>query len=348
MNPEPATPARPVIDIHTHLAGLGHGGSGCFIDERKFHTLLYKLMRWKLGIYHAHKEGRLDQAYLERLDTDVGQAAERRALDAAVVFAHDRVYLENGEPAQRGQELYVPNEYAFGVCERAARRGRFLPAASVHPYRKDALDETARWLERGAAALKWLPNSQGMDPRDPRCVPIFDLLAKSGVPLIAHTGGEHTVSVIRPDLGDPEVLRPALERGVTVVMAHCGTASGIFDGNWIDTFCRLAREYPHCYGDTSAFTTPGRTRWLARFLKEEGVLEKLVHGSDYPVPPNAWWSVRRLGIPKVEALNAIWSFLERDVAIKKAWGYPDEVFTRAASVLGTRALERWGVTARQR
>jgi hypothetical protein len=35
----------PVIDVHTHLAGLGHGGSGCFIAERKFHSLLYKVMR---------------------------------------------------------------------------------------------------------------------------------------------------------------------------------------------------------------------------------------------------------------------------------------------------------------
>src|ERR1043165_7826685 len=153
------------------------------------------------------------------------------------------------------------------LCVRGVRARRFarlvLPAASVHPYRKDALEETHRWIERGAVALKWLPNSQDMDPRDPRCQKIFDLLAARRVPLIAHTGGEHTVSVIRPDLGDPATLRPALERGVTVIMAHCGTQSGFFDQNWMPTFCELARHYPNCFGDTSAFNTPGRVRWMA-------------------------------------------------------------------------------------
>lgn len=337
-------PALPVLDIHTHLAGLGHGGTGCFIAERKFHSLLYKLMRWKLDIYDAHKHERLDQAYLERLDKDLAEAAERKLLHGAVVFAHERVYAEDGSPAATGQELYVPNEYAFAVCERTELRGRMLPACSIHPYRKDAADELERWIERGAVALKWLPNSQAMDPRDKRCVPLYDLLVKHGLPLISHTGGEHTVSVIRPELGDPAMLRPALDRGVTVVMAHCGTRSGIFDGNWTREFIQLAREYPNCYGDTSAFTTPGRSRWLRYFLREEGVLPKLIHGSDYPVPPNALWSLRKLGFSQARAINTIWSFLARDVAIKRAWGYPDPVFTNAAKVLGRKALERWQVS----
>jgi predicted TIM-barrel fold metal-dependent hydrolase len=213
----------------------------------------------------------------------------------------------------------------------------------VHPYRKDALEETHRWIERGAVALKWLPNSQDMDPRDPRCQKIFDLLAARRVPLIAHTGGEHTVSVIRPDLGDPATLRPALERGVTVIMAHCGTQSGFFDQNWMPTFCELARHYPNCFGDTSAFNTPGRVRWMARFLREEGVVEKLVHGSDYPVPPTAWFSLFALGWDKVRELETIWSFLARDVEIKRARGFPDAVFTNTARVLGTGSLERWNV-----
>jgi uncharacterized protein len=337
--------ALPVIDIHTHLAGLGHGGTNCFIDEKKFHSVLYKLMRWKLGVYDAHKENRLDQAYLERLERDVTTAAQNGALSAAVIFAHERIYSENGEVQARGQELYVPNEYAFACAERPEIRGRFMPAASVHPYRRDSLEETAKWIERGAVALKWLPNSQGMDPRDKRCIPIFDLLVKKNIPLIAHTGGEHTVTVIRPELGDPEILRPALERGVRVIMAHCGTKSGIFDEDWMPKFCELARKYPNCYGDTSAMTTPGRTRWMPKLLREEGVVEKLVHGSDYPVPPGPWWSLLAIGWGRMSELARVWSFLERDVKLKRARGFPDYVFENTARVLGPKSLERWGVTA---
>jgi len=328
-----------IIDIHTHLAGLSHGGTDCFISPEKFDSLLYKLMRSKLGIYNAHRENRLDAAYLERLDKDIAAATSSGTLDAAVIFAHDRIHLENGELHPK-QELYVPNEYAFACAERAGTRGRFLPAMSVHPYRKDALEETEKWIERGAVAMKWLPNSQGMDPGDARCFKLYDLLASKKIPLIAHTGGEHTVSIIRPELGDPEKLRPALDRGVTVVMAHCGTKSGLFDGDWLPAFCNLARINSNCWGDTSAFCTPGRVRWMGRILKEEGVVEKLIHGSDYPVPPSAWSSFFSIGFKAME-LSRIWSYLERDVKIKRARGFTDSVFTNAERVLEPEGMKRW-------
>jgi hypothetical protein len=82
---------------------------------------------------------------------------------------------------------------------------------------------------------------------------------------------------------------------------------------------------------------------MSRFLREEGVVEKLVHGSDYPVPPGAWWSLFALGWSRTRALSKIWSYLERDVCIKRARGFPDCVFTNTARVLGDAALARWGV-----
>lgn len=333
----------PVIDVHTHLAGLGHGGTGCFIAPKKFRSPLYKVMRAKLGIFGAHRDGRLDQAYLERLDRDVAVAAENEVLDAAAVFAHERIYTDGGEVHPSRQELHVPNEYAFSCSEREEMRGRLMPAMSIHPYRRDAVDETLRWIERGAVAMKWLPNSQNMNPADPRCTRIYDILAEKRVPLIAHTGGEHTVSIFRPELGDPELLRPALDRGVNVIVAHCGTKSGLFDTNWLPQFCNLARKYPNCWGDTSAFCTPGRTRWIPRILREEGVVEKLIHGSDYPVPPAAWTALFSLGWSRTRELQRVWSFLERDIRIKRELGMPDAVFTNAARVLAPGSLERWGV-----
>lgn len=335
----------PVIDIHTHLAGIGQGGTGCFIDPAKFESLFYKLMRKNLGIYNAHRENRLDEAYFERIQKDILSAAGNGALDAIVAFPHERIYGDDGAPLAKGQELYVPNDYVFSCAERASSKGRILPAMSIHPYRADMLDESARFIERGAVAMKWLPNSQCMDPRDKRCMPLFDLLATKKIPLITHTGGEHTVTILRPDLGDPATLIPALDRGVTVVMAHCGTQSGLFDSQWLPKFCELARKYPNCWGDTSAFTTPGRSRYMTRLAREEGVSEKLIHGSDYPVPPSAWWSLFSLGWSKTRELNSIWSFLERDVRIKRARGFSDTVFTNAARVLAPGSLERWGVKA---
>ena len=82
------------------------------------------------------------------------------------------------------------------------------------------------------------------------------------------------------------------------------------------------------------------------FLREEGVVEKLVHGSDYPVPPTAWFSLSALGWSKVRELERIWSFLARDVEIKRARGFPDVVFTNPARVLAAGSLERWKIKPR--
>ena len=68
--------ALPVIDVHTHLAGVGHGGTNCFITPRRFNSWLFRLMCWQLGISGADRETRLDQAYLERMDQEVNTAAD--------------------------------------------------------------------------------------------------------------------------------------------------------------------------------------------------------------------------------------------------------------------------------
>lgn len=88
----------------------------------------------------------------------------------------------------------------------------------------------------------------------------------------------------------------------------------------------------------------GRARWIKTFLREEGVAAKLVHGSDFPVPPMPWCAAGRLGLAKVRALGRIWSFLERDVLAKRALGFPDVVFTNGARLIGAERLARWGVT----
>lgn len=340
----------PIIDVHVHLAGVGHGGTGCWISPRKWNSLVYRMLRRSLGLANLPPDVNVDLAYLECLEGDLGAAAEHGALDAVIVFPHERIYRDDGSLAAV-QEMYIPNDYALACGRRSreqgeqlGRRWRLLPAMSVHPYRADALEETARCIAQGAVGMKWLPSSQNIDPRDARCRGIFDLLARHGLPLVAHTGSEHTVCVTRRDLGDPDVLLPALEAGVTVIMAHCATASLPWEKDFSGRFAQLARQYPNCYGDISALASPGRMHYLPRLL-DAGLADRLVHGSDFPVPPVAWLALTRLGWRQTRDLARIPSRLERDVTIKKALGVPDAVFTRASSLLPAEALRRWGLTA---
>ena len=50
----------------------------------------------------------------------------------------------------------------------------------------------------------------------------WERMAESKLPLLAHTGGEHTLPVVRPEFADPRILTLPLECRVTVIAAHCG------------------------------------------------------------------------------------------------------------------------------
>ena len=159
-------------------------------------------------------------------------------------------------------------------------------------------------------------------------------MAAHGLPLIAHTGPENVVDVVRRDLADPRILRAPLEAGVTVIAAHCGIGDRIIAPDYFPAFRRMLAEYPNLYGDTAAFNLTNRCHRL-RQCRRPGVVERLVHGSDLPVPVMAhaglaaglfgvatWWRLRRIRNP-----------LERDYQLKRAMGFPAEVFTRATRLL---------------
>ena len=69
------------------------------------------------------------------------------------------------------------------------------------------------------------------------------------------------------------------------------------------------------------------------------LVARTLHGSDFPVPCNAFYYVRTLGHRRVLSLERERNPLQRDVALKRALGYPDDVLTRACGVLPN--LERW-------
>ena len=98
----------------------------------------------------------------------------------------------------------------------------FLPTISVHPYRSDALEELERGAARGATMVKWLPNSMGIDPSDPLCDAYYDKMRELGLILLSHGGEEKAVDAAEDQrLGNPLLLRRALDRGVRVIVAHC-------------------------------------------------------------------------------------------------------------------------------
>jgi uncharacterized protein len=164
-------------------------------------------------------------------------------------------------------------------------------------------------------------------------------MAEAKLPLLAHTGGEHTVPVVRKEFANPRILELPLKCGVTVIAAHCATKSGLFDPEYFFDFARMTREYPNLYGDTSAFNVPMRGRHIPKCL-EEPLVERMVHGSDVPVPVHGHFAWLRgfLGWKAFRQWEKLPNVLERDYQFKVAMGFPPESFTRIYDLL--RPVER--------
>jgi hypothetical protein len=159
-------------------------------------------------------------------------------------------------------------------------------------------------------------------------------MAAAGLPLLTHTGGEHTVPENAPRLADPRTMELPLQCGVTVIAAHAATKSGLFDRDYLEALGAMMQRYPRLYADNSAFNTPFRSHAFRPALLPP-LRERLVHGSDFPVFVYGRWARMRRLIS--DETFRRWekhpNLLERDYQLKRAIGFPDAVFTRAAGLL---------------
>jgi predicted TIM-barrel fold metal-dependent hydrolase len=293
------------------------------MSDRLLNSLPFRFMRWRFKIDGTDEES---ERHLESL---LAQTIEQtRELDAAVVLAFDAVHDRDGRLDEANTHLYVTNDY---VIELARRHPKMLFGASVHPYRKDAVQEIERCVAAGAVLLKWLPIVQNFNPADERCFAVYEALAHYKLPLLSHTGGEKTLPRLDESVADPMLLVPALQRGVTVIAAHCGTKSWWREPDYLPQFVRLAREYEHLYGDTAALNVPSRSYAWDTLLEHEDLRNKLVHGSDWPIislPP-----LKRLGAMRAVTMMREKNWMRRDVRIKRELNLGEDYWHRAAKFL---------------
>jgi hypothetical protein len=313
--------------MHVHVVGNGTGGTGCWLRVKGWHRPLAALMLQQIGLPRGAMRGDFDRLYAERLT----QLVRTSSLSAIVILAHDEVYNEQGALMEGVGSFYVPNEY---VLKLAREHAEFLPAVSIHPARPDALEELDRCLQGGAVMMKCLPNCHNIDCNDRRYLKFWERMAAAGLPLLAHTGGEHTVPVVRKDLADPRTLELPLQCGVQVVAAHCATKSGLFDPEYFHVFADMTRRYPNLYGDTSAFNVPIRGRHVPECLREP-LVGRMLHGSDYPVPVHGHfaWAKGYVDWQTFRRWEQHPNTLERDYQLKRAMGFPSESFTRIWQIL---------------
>jgi predicted TIM-barrel fold metal-dependent hydrolase len=287
--------SRRLVDYHTHMVGLGVGGTGNLVNPA-MRTWTYPLKHLKFLVYASGSGitdfADADRQFVRRLADQVrhieGHGRYR-------LLAFDQHYRPDGTVDPAKTEFYTSNEYVFGLA--AEFPDLFIPTMSVHPYRRDAIPELEKWAGRGGTVLKWLPNAMGIDPSDPRCDPFYQRLRELGVVLLSHAGEEKAVEAEEDQrLGNPLLLRRPLDHGVRVIAAHCaglGTNPDLDHSDRprvpnFDLFLRLMEDKKYeglLFGDISAMTQRNRLGApLSTILAREDLQARLVNGSDYPLP----------------------------------------------------------------
>ncbi|MBF0285473.1 MAG: amidohydrolase family protein [Magnetococcales bacterium] len=286
-----------VWDVHVHLVGVGDDPeSGIWLHPRHFsplHPVAYlSRAAFMRGAKVDPKD--VDRSFVRRL---LALTEDFPPGYRVMLLAFDGCYDARGALDLDKTPFLIPNRYAAALARRHPERLAWI--ASIHPHRGDAVEALEAAAEEGAMAVKWLPQAMGIDPAEPRCDPFYDALARLQLPLLCHTGVERAVhgGVGEQEWANPLRLRRALDRGVTVIAAHCaslGRAVDIDQGPdgpsvpaW-RLFFRLLDEpqYHHqLFGDLSATLLANReSRFQHELLRRREWASRLLQGSDYPLP----------------------------------------------------------------
>ncbi len=287
-------------DSHFHLLGngLNKGADGESTDV----WLSPKMQSWLSPVQRIQYAFYLDAACLlepEFADREfvLNLAKMTQQLPPGVRFmllAFDYMHSENGEPVQSESTFYIPNQYAARV---ASSSESYEWIASIHPYRKDALDQLEWCKENGARAIKWLPPAMNIDPASARCDGFYQKLIELDLPLLTHAGDEKAVhSEQLQKLANPLLLRRPLDQGVKVIVAHCASLGSNKD---LDTpsdgqrsnfelFSRLMNDpnyQQNCLADISAINLINRdVNEVKQIVENTDWHNRLLYASDFPLP----------------------------------------------------------------
>ncbi len=324
------TPKQATIDIHIHLAGTGCCHSGIWMSPKLRRRYTIKLMQFIHGISEKKLDDDFDVFWLKQIHNLVSGSRE---IDFAVLLGFDGAFAEKTKtPDWDKSQLIIPCDWVFNAAKNYPY---FLPGPSINPMRADALDLLDYCLEKKAVLIKWIPSAQGINPANQNFKAFFKKAAESQIPLLIHVGGEKTFMSHFPEYNRAENLKFALDEGVKIIAAHSGThVWRSKEPDDLPVVIKLLEKYPNLWLDNSGLANPSRFHHLPKLAQVHPLIgQRMLYGSDYPVPSDAYYYPIKLGIPKMLKVQKIRNQLDRDVVLKRTFGFAEETLTRAHQVL---------------
>jgi uncharacterized protein len=324
-------PAPRILDGHVHAAGLGAKGSGCFVSPALRKSYKFPIYLKAFGVTEKELLGEGDGIVIDRIAAGLAASG---TVGGAVVLALDGVADARGGLDTARTQIYLPNAF---VAAEVRKHANLRFGASINPRRAYARDELARAKADGAVLVKWIPSIMDIDPADTALIPFYRALKEAGLPLLTHTGAEHSFLEAKDSLCDPARLELPLRLGVTVIAAHAGTTGQSRGQDNMERALAMMARFPNLYADISSLTQVNKLGYLKRALGRPEARGRLIYGSDYPLIATVLvWPYYQAGRAPFRRLRAAaresnpW---DRDVALKRAMGVPEDVFRRTAELL---------------
>ncbi len=325
-----------VIDIHVHFGAPEGEGSPCYWSKKFTDSFAYFAMLLVTGSLFEKVDIHLVKKKMLKVIN------KSKFVDKSVLLAMDEVYDESGKRRKDLTHLYVPNSY---IADLAKENDRILFGASVHPYRDDWERELDFCLDNEAVLCKWVPSSMMIKPSHEKCRQFYKKLADNKLPLLCHEGPEHAIPTSNDDYNEynnPVYLETALNMGVTVIAAHCAMP---FWGKAEDdtAFKELHRMLGQAdtknwnlYADTSALCIPMRVPYIEK-VREQFPLDRLVFGSDYPIPITEFsYNASSNLLKRIRLfLKALFTknLLDKNYRLIKGMKFGNAAFSNAADIL---------------
>ncbi len=339
-------------DYHVHVVGNGEFGEDSYINSKfreGFHPVGRLTYEFYLSASGVNSKDSVDSQFWKRL-VDLSKDMEPHG--KLGILAFDKFYTPMGEEKLDLTEFYLSNKRMLELVGKYP--DRFFAVGSVHPYKKNYLEELDILAKAGVRIIKWLPNAMGIQPDDKKLLPYYEALKKHNMVLLSHTGIEKAVEAEEyQSYGNPLRFKYPLSLGVKVIMGHCASLGQCTDFEsenknevpCFDLFARMMEDSAYVgllFGDISATTQFNRKLDVVEtILDNKHWHSRLVNGSDYPLPgfnfivsTNRFVNGGLLTSMEAEALDEIYGYnpllfdfvLKRRLKSKKGNRLPASLF----------------------
>lgn len=242
-----------IIDIHTH----------CFPDY-----LAPKALDALAAVAGNHPK------YTDGTVKDLKKSMQQSGIEKSVVL----------NIATKPSQNKVINRWAAEI-----NGGSIISFGTIHPDYSGWRDEIAFLEDAGIKGIKFHPDYQGFYIDEPRMYPVYEAIAKAGMPMLFHAGLD--IGLPGPYKCMPDKLKKLTRKlaGAKIIASHMGGYSF-----WDDVKKHLFEE--NIYLDTSYCLMKMGKDQLKSMILAHGY-EKVLFGSDSP------WTIQKQEVEKIRTLG---------------------------------------------